>query len=218
MPVSDWTWPCDTRGMTEPNPVLARVAGLVMILGLVFLIVGNDPVVDDVFGTSDVDERLQAIVVAPDAWDRAWLWFAISVVPVALGFIVWAVAVARGESAATSVRLAVAGAAASVAGSLIWVFVCYARATDPPEEVAEDPNIAWWTSAFVPLVMLGLVLLGIVLRRVGMNKRGWTVVVIAVVSVPICLILPLLVPIVIAIVGVLLVATRSTDWDLQTAA
>jgi hypothetical protein len=96
--------------------------------------------------------------------------------------------------------------------------VCYARATHPPEEVAADPNTTWWTSAFVPLVMLGLVLLAIVLRRVGMNKRGWAVVVIAAVSVPICLILPLLVPIVIAVVGVLLVATRSSDWVAKPAA
>lgn len=203
--------------MTEPNPFLARVAGLVMVVGVVFLVVGSDPVVDDVFGTSDVDARLRAILESPDAWDRAWLWIAISVAPVVLGFVLWALAVATGDSTSTSIGLAAAGAAAALVGSLIWVYVCYARATHPPQDVAEDPNIAWWTSAFVPLVMAGLVALGMVVRRVGMLKRGRAVVVIGAVAVPICLVLPLLVPIVIAIVGALLAATRSTDWVARSA-
>jgi hypothetical protein len=204
--------------MTATSPMLARVAGFVMMLGLVFLILGDDPVVDDVFGTTDVDERLQAILAAPDAWDRAWLWFAIAVIPVALGFIVWAVAVAAGDSSSSSGRLAVVGAVSAVVGCALWVYVCYARASHDPADVANDPNISWWTNLFVPFVMASVVLLGVVVRRVGMVKRGWVIVALAAVSVPLCILLPLVVPIVMAVVGAVLVLTRRSDWVIQHAA
>jgi hypothetical protein len=208
---------CDVFVMTTTGSVLARVAGFVMILGFVFLTIGDDPVVADVFGTSDVDVRLQAILAAPEAWDRAWLWSAIALITGALGFIVWAVAVAVGNSSRSSVRLGALGAVAAVAGCLIFDYLCYARAAHDPAEVAKDPDIVWWTTLFVPLVMAALALLGVVLRRVGMVKRGWVIIAIAAVSVPVCIVLPLLVPIVIAVVGAVLVLTRQSDWIIQQA-
>lgn len=198
--------------MSVPNPLLARAAGFTMVLGFVFLVIGNDPVVDEVFGTTDSDVRFEAIVASPDAWDRAWLWFGIAVIPAAVGLVMWAVAVGIGNSTSQSTKLAAVGAAAALAGALLWIYVCYGRATHAPEDIAADPNIAWWTGAFAPLMTLAVILLGIVLRRMGMTKRGWAVVVLGVVATPICFILPLLVPIVTAIVGAVLVLTRPSDW------
>lgn len=202
----------DHGEMTTPNPALARAAGLVMVVGVVFLILGSDPVVDDVFGTSDVDARLRAIEASPDAWDRAWSWFALAIIPIAVGFMLWAAAVRLGGSERRSTMLADVGAAASFVGSLIWIYLCYARATHAPADVAADPNITWWTPMFVPLVILALLLLGVVARRAGLVKRGWAIVALAVVAVPICLVLPLLVPIVVTLAGIAVALTRSDSW------
>jgi hypothetical protein len=50
---------------TGPHRVLSRLAGLVMMASVVFLIVGNKPVIADFFGTSDEELRLQYLLDAP---------------------------------------------------------------------------------------------------------------------------------------------------------
>jgi hypothetical protein len=197
----------------RPNTALTRAAGVVMVLGLVFLIIGADPVVNDFAGTDSADEKLQILLASPDAWDHAMTWFAIAALPIAIGFALWALAVQRGDATTRSVRVATGGAVAAIVGSAAWIALCYARATRDPVDVARDQNIGWWSSAFEPLVMLAVGLLGFLLLRAGMTKRGWTVIGIAVLFTVVGLILPLVIPIVVAAAGLLLVLTRTTSWS-----
>jgi len=51
-----------------PDPGVARLAGLAMVASVVFLIVGDRPVIADFFGTSDEELRVQYLLDAPDDW------------------------------------------------------------------------------------------------------------------------------------------------------
>jgi hypothetical protein len=204
-----WT----ARAATAPNLGLARIAGLTMIASAVFVIVGDDPVIQDVFGTSDKELKLQYILAEPDAWDRAMTMYAIAAAVVALGFVLWAAAVKLGRSDTSACRIAALGAGLATIGGLTWVYVSYARATHPPEDVAQDQNIVWWASAFAVLVAAAIALIGLLFLGSDMRKRGWALIVVAVVFVPVGLILPLLVPFAAALTGVIILATTSTHWE-----
>ena len=203
----------------RPDPLLVRVSGVVMMLSLLFLIVGGDPVVDDFAGTSDAEEKLRVLLASPDAWDRAMMWFAIAAVPIAIGFVLWAIAIHRGGSQPQFTRIATGAAVAAIVGSLAWIVLCYARATGDPVDVASNQDIGWWSSLYEPLVMIAIGLLGFLYRQAGMSRRGWTLMGLSIPSTVIALILPLVVPIFVAAVGLLLVMTRSARWapTLSTA-
>jgi hypothetical protein len=58
--------------MTVNAPGLVRrLAGLVMIASFAFVVVGDETVISDFFGTHDEALRLQYLLDAADDWDRA---------------------------------------------------------------------------------------------------------------------------------------------------
>ncbi len=201
------------KGLTAPHLGLARIAGLTMIASAVFVIVGDDPVIQDVFGTSDKELKLQYILAEPDAWDRANTMFAIAAAIVALGFVVWAAAVHLGRSDSFSSRIAASGAGLALVGSLAWVYVSYARATHSPADVAQDQNIVWWGSLFAVLVAAAVASVGLLYLRSGMRTRGWALTAFAVIFVPVGLVLPLVVPFSVALTGAVVLATRPTQRE-----
>lgn len=197
---------------TTPHRVLSRLAGLVTIASSVFVILGNEPVVEDFFGTSDETLRLQYLLAAADDWDRANTMFAVAGVAIAVGFVLWAVAIHLGRAARTSRRVAAVGATSATLGALAWVAVCYRRATGQPAEVAAGTS-GWWLLAWALLVMLAVGLVGWTLRRAGMHVRGWVIIVLAVIFVPIGTILPLVVPFPVALAGLIILVTPSSRWE-----
>src|ERR671910_434194 len=158
-----------SRGIdTRPHRGLSRLTGLVMIASLAFVILGDEPVVRDFFGTSNETIRLQYLLDAADDWDRANTMYALAGVVIAVGFVLWAIAIHLGRADRTSRRVVAVGATSATLGALAWVAVCYWRATGPPAEVAADSS-GWWLLAWAPLVMLGVGLVGWTFHRAGMN-------------------------------------------------
>jgi hypothetical protein len=153
-----------------PHPGVARVAGLIMVASVVFLIVGDRPVIANFFGTSDEELRVQYLLDAPDDWDWAMTMYAVMGVVVAVGFALWAVAVHLGSADRTSRRIADVGATSAALGALAWVIVCYLRATRPPAEVAAG-DAEWSLLAWAPLVMVAVGLVGWMLHRADMRAR-----------------------------------------------
>jgi hypothetical protein len=204
----------DEAGRTPratPPGILRRLAGLVMIASVVFVILGDEPVIEDFFGTQDEKLRLQYLLDAPDDWDRAMTMYAISGVVVALGFALWAGAVHLAGSDRTLKRAADVGGVSALLGALAWVSVCYGRATRPPAEVADNPDILQlWGLAWPLLAMLATALVGWILLRAHMRVRGWAIIVAAVIFVPIGIILPLAVPFPVALTGLIIMVARSS--------
>jgi hypothetical protein len=198
--------------VTKPRRVVARLAGLVMMASVVFLIVGNKPVIADFFGTSDEQLRVRYLLDAPNEWDWAMTMYAVAGVVVATGFALWAVAVHLAGADATSRRAADVGATSAALGALTWVFVCYGRATRPPAEVAAGSS-GWWLLAWALPVMLAVGLVGWILLRAEMRGRGWVIIVAAVIFVPVGTILPLVVPFPVALTGLIILVTPSRRWE-----
>jgi hypothetical protein len=194
-----------------PHPGVARVAGLVMVASVVFLIVGDRPVIANFFGTSDEELRVQYLLDAPDDWDWAMTMYAVMGVVVAVGFALWAVAVHLGGADRTSRRIADVGATSAALGALAWVIVCYLRATRPPAEVAAG-DAEWSLLAWAPLVMVAVGLVGWMLLRADMRARGWVIIVAAVIFVPIGIILPLGVAFPVALTGLIILVTSPSRW------
>jgi hypothetical protein len=197
--------------VTTPHPVIARLAGLVMMVSIVILIVGNKPVIADFFGTNDEELRLQYLLDAPDDWDWAMTMYAVMGVVVAVGFALWAVAVHLGGAERTSRRIAGVGAISAALGALAWAFLCYGRATRPPAEVAAG-DAEWSLLAWAPLVMVAVGLVGWMLLRADMRARGWVIIVAAVIFVPIGIILPLGVAFPVALTGLIILVTSPSRW------
>ena len=149
---------------TTPHQVLSRLAGLAMLTSLVFVILGNAPVIADFFGSNDEELRVQYLLDAPDEWDRANAMWAIAGVMTAVGFVLWAVAIHLGRASRTSKRVATLGAVSATFGAIAWVSVCVWRAIGPPADVAAGVSglvlLAWALS-----VMLAVGLVGWMLRR-----------------------------------------------------
>ena len=193
-----------------PPGILRRLAGLVMIASVVFVILGDEPVIQDFFGTDDKELRLQYLRDAPDDWDRAMTMYAVAGVLVAGGFALWAGAVHLARSDRTLRRVAVVGAISALLGALAWVSVCYGRATRPPAEVADSHIPLLWGLAWPLLSMLATALVGWLLLRAHMRVRGWAIIVAAVIFVPIGFILPLVVPFPVALTGLIIMLARSS--------
>ena len=198
---------------TTPHQVLSRLAGLVMITSLVFVILGNAPVTQEFFDQSiDEELRLQILLDAADEWDRVNTMWAIAGVMTAVGFVLWAVAIHLGRADRTSKRLATMGAISATLGAIAWVSVCVWRAIGPPEDVAAGPSglplLAW-----ALLVMLAVGLVGWMLRRADMRVRGWVVIVAAVLFVPAGYILPATVVFPVALTGLVILITPSSRWE-----
>jgi hypothetical protein len=195
-----------------PYPFIARLAGLVMIAPVVFLIFGNKPVIADFFGSDDEELRVQYLLEAPDDWDWAMTMYAVAGVLVAIGFALWAIAVHLGGADRTPKRVADVGATSATFGALIWMFVCYGRSTRPPTEVAAGTS-GWWLLAWALPVMLAVGLVGWAFLRAGMPARGWVIIVVAVLFVPVGTILPLVVPFPAAITGLIILVTPPSRWE-----
>jgi hypothetical protein len=194
--------------------ILRRLAGLVMIASVVFVILGDEPVIEDFFGTDDEELRLQYLLDAPDDWDRAMTMYAVAGLLVAGGFALWAGAVHFARSDRTLRRVAGVGAISALLGALTWVSVCYGRATRPPAEVADNSAIVpLWGLTWPLLSMLATALVGWTLLRAHMRARGWTIIVAAGIFVPIGFILPLVVPFPVALTGLIIMLTRSSRWE-----
>jgi hypothetical protein len=202
----------DRTPLTTPHRVVARLAGLVMMASVVFVIVGDKPVIRDFFGTSDQELRLQYLLDAPDDWDFAMTMYAVAGVVVAVGFALWAVGVHLGGADRTSRRIADVGATSAALGALAWAFVSYGRATRPPAEVAAGDGSEWGLLAWAPLVMLAVGLVGWILLRTDMRGRGWVIIVAAVIFLPVGWVLPLVVPFPVALTGLIILVTPSSRW------
>jgi hypothetical protein len=197
---------------TAPG-ILRRLAGLVMIASVVFVILGDEPVIEDFFGTDDEELRLQYLLDAPDDWDRAMTMYAVAGLLVAGGFALWAGAVHLARSDRTLRRVAGVGAISALLGALSWVSVCYGRATRPPAEVAANHIALLWGLTWPLLSMLATALVGWTLLRAHLRVRGWAIIVAAVIFVPIGFILPLVVPFPVALTGLIIMLTRSSRWE-----
>ena len=202
----------DRTPLTTPHRVVARLAGLVMMASVVFVIVGDKPVIRDFFGTSDQELRLQYLLDAPDDWDFAMTMYAVAGVVVAVGFALWAAGVHLGGADRTSRRVTDVGATSAALGALAWVFVSYGRATRPPAEVVAGGGSEWGLLAWAPLVMLAVGLVGWILLRADMRGRGWVIIVAAGIFVPVGWVLPLVVPFPVALTGLILLMTPSSRW------
>jgi hypothetical protein len=194
------------------SPALVRrFAGLVMVASFMFVIVGDETVVSDFFGTDDEALRLQYLLDSADDWDRAMTMYAIAGVLVAGGFALWAGAVHLARAERRWRRVASIGAIGAALGAFAWGAVCYRRATWPPAEVADNPDMLLpWALAWPLLSMLATALIGWTLLRADMRVRGWVIIVAAALFVPIGTILPLLVPLPVALTGVIITAARSS--------
>jgi len=202
---------------TTPHQVLSRLAGLAMIASVVFVILGNEPVVQDFFDQSLNDEqRLEILLDAGDEWDRANTMWAIAGIMTAVGFALWAVAIHLGRADRTAKRVATVGAISATLGAVAWVSVSVWRAAGPPAEVAADVRgsllLAW---ALPVMVAVGLV--GWTFRRAEMRLRGWVLIVMAVLFVPIGTILPATVVFPVALTGLILLLTPSRRWESRLA-
>ncbi|HET9202052.1 MAG TPA: hypothetical protein VFP67_02795 [Acidimicrobiia bacterium] len=198
---------------TTPHQVLSRLAGLAMTATVVFVILGNEPVVQDFFDQSlNEEQRLQILLDAGDEWDRANTMWAIAGIMTAVGFALWAVAIHLGRADRTAKRVATVGAISATLGAVAWVYVCVWRAAGPPAEVAAGVSglvlLAW---ALLVMVAVGMV--GWTLRRAEMRLRGWVLIVIGVLFVPIGTILPATVVFPVALTGLILLLTPSRQWE-----
>ncbi len=104
------------------------------------------------------------------------------------------------------------GATSATLGALTWVFVCYGRATQPPAEVAAGSS-GWWLLAWALPVMLAVGLVGWTLLQAGMRVRGWVIIVVAALFVPVGTILPLVVPFPVALTGLIILVTPPSRWE-----
>jgi hypothetical protein len=189
-----------------------------MIASFVFVIVGDETVISDFFGTNDEALRLQYLLDAADDWDRAMTMYAIAGVLVAGGFALWAGAVHLARADRMWRRVASVGAIGAALGALAWGVVCYRRATWPPAEVAHNPDsLLPWALAFPLLSMLATALIGWTLLRTHMRVRGWVIIVASALFVPIGIILPLLVPLPVALTGVIITAAPSSRQEPSVA-
>ena len=197
--------------------MIRRIAGVIMILSFVVIIVGSRPVIDDVFGTSDEAEKLQAILDNPGDWDYANTTFGLAGVVTFAGFALFGYAFNRRKAPQRLKQLSIASVVAIGIGAIFWGYVCYARATFPPEEVAADQNIDWWLYPFDPAMIAGIALVGYIVSKTYPKWGGRIAMFLPIVTAPALIILPLLMFVPVSFLGLIPLVARSpapeTDAD-----
>ncbi|MGH8949182.1 MAG: hypothetical protein ACRDXF_10030 [Acidimicrobiia bacterium] len=197
----------------SPHPVVSRLAGVAMIMSILFATLGNAPVVQDFFDQTITEElRLQYLLDAAEEWDRANTMWALIGVMTIIGFLLWAVAIRLGRADRTSRLLATLGAISAVVGSLSWIAVCVWRMSAPPVDVAAGPGSVF-LAAWALFVGLAVGLVGWLLRRANMGARSWVTIVVAALFIPIGYILPVAVIFPVTLTGLIILFTRSSRWE-----
>ena len=189
--------------------MIRRIAGIIMILSLVTIIVGSRPVIDDVFGTSNEAEKLQAILDNPGDWDYANMMFGLAAIVTVAGFALFGHTFNRREAPRRLKQFNIASVVAIGIGTICWVYVCYGRATFPPEEVAADQNIGWWIYPFDPAMIAGIALAGYIVSKTYTKWGGRIAMFLPIVTAPVLIILPLLMFVPVSFLGLILLVARS---------
>lgn len=202
----------------SPHRVLSVFAGVALIMSIVFATLGNVPVVQDFYDQSITEElRLQYLLDSPEEWDLAHMMWALVGVVTAIGFMLWAVAIHLGRADRTSRRLATLSAVSAIVGSLSWIAVCVWRASAAPVDVAAGGNplpLLAWTL----LVMLAVGLVGWLFRRADMGARGWAILVVSALFIPIGYILPVAVIFPVTLTGLIILFTPLSRWESRVEA
>jgi hypothetical protein len=189
--------------------VVRRLAGLIMLLSFVFLILGGRPAYDDFFGTSDKAEKLQAIRDHPGDWDYANMMFGLAGAVGFAGVALFGHAFNRIEARRRLKQFNIVSVVLVGLGAICWVYVCYARATFPPEDVAADQNIGWWLFPFGPLTISGVALAGYIVSKTYTKWGGRSAMFLPIITAPVLMFLPLLMFVPISFLGLILLMARS---------
>lgn len=146
---------------------MQRLAGLVLILSAIVFIIGvGQQVINDVFSTEDTERQLEYIEANPDEWEFGNLVMGIAGLIGAVGTSIFAWSYQKTNDDDRLQQSSYASVIGFVIAAICWMYVCYNRVTLPPEDVAGDLNIHFWT---MPLYLVGIVtsiiLTGYILMR-----------------------------------------------------
>jgi hypothetical protein len=196
------------------SPVIRRLAGVIVIVGALFIVLADRPVIDEFFSASSEEAKVQAIQANPDDWDFVMTMWSIAGAVAVVGLGAFALALHRTSADARLKRLSLVGLVAGGVGALSWLYLCYNRATLPVEEVAAHQNIAWWpVFGFVIPMIIGVALAGFIVSRGYSKWGGRLVVVLAVAGTPLEVFLPLVTFGPLLTLGVVLLVARLSDIE-----
>jgi hypothetical protein len=190
-----------------------RLAGLILILSTVVFIIGvGQPVINDVFSTEDAARQLKYMEANPDEWDFGNLVMGIAglIGAVGIGIFAWSFQTTNDDERLK--QLSYASVIGFVIAAICWMSVCYNRVTLPPEDVAGDLNIHFWT---MPLYLVGIVpsvvLTGYILMRRYSKWGGRLVMGFELVLLPVWF-LPVIHFFPIALTGIVVLIANYREW------
>ncbi|WP_420631352.1 hypothetical protein [Candidatus Leptofilum sp.] len=163
---------------------MKRVAGIVLILGVICFMIGvSRPVILDYFGPG-MGSKAQLIRESPDQWQFGNLMMGFGSIIVAVGVATFTLAL-RSRSESKRLFLTAVACACSISlAAAYWMIVSYNRSVLPPLVTAKSIRLPDWTwPAFNILMPLGIVLLGFIIMQRYSKWGGGLIMAIEVISV-----------------------------------
>ena len=147
---------------------MTKLAAFFLILPLIGAVLSNGASSGDSGGIdwsgANVSHNQRLIENDPDLWRRGNLSMGLYGVSVALGVVIFALAIGWESENGRVVAAAIASALLVVFGAASWMYVCINRFTLPPAIVAQNLGIAPWTTPAMDIPFVaGTVLLGAVI-------------------------------------------------------
>jgi hypothetical protein len=195
---------------------MQRLAGIFLIAGSILWLYGAfTPISNRFFLEPDPQKRLAIIEADPTGWAINNVLWGVGAVVVAVGLVLFARHIQQTQDAGLSRAAYLAAGAFSVA-ALEAVMGSYRQLDRPPQEWVLDTSVPWTFYAALILMQVALLTIGGVLLRAGYPRWfGWTVLVLAGLTLIVLALVrdfpPLLLYLITLFMGIVLVAIKTTE-------
>lgn len=153
---------------------MQKYAGILITIGSLLWLAVFFPVMMIVFGTGDIQMRIQAISNDTTGWILSNLLIGVGGVVAAVGLVLFANHVNQINDNRNVGLAAYVAAGLILIGSLFYAYATITRINGTPEQIIDNLGNSTWYRPIPLLVQAGLILTGYVLLRSGYPKwLGW---------------------------------------------